>query len=96
VGYRPAQAPAIGVLTLILVPASSEPELKTATLAAFERYVTLTEARMAGETSGASPTATATASPRHHRLARAPHDDIIVVAHQCLDDYSHGSAPRPF
>lgn len=30
-------------------------ELKPATLAAFDRYVTLTEARMAGEISGASP-----------------------------------------
>lgn len=31
------------------------PELKPATLAAFDRYVQLTEARMAGETAGASP-----------------------------------------
>ena len=53
--YRPAHALAIAVLALTLAPASSEAELKPATLAAFERYVTLSEARMAGEMSGASP-----------------------------------------
>ena len=36
-------------------PATSAVDLKPATLAAFDRYVTLTEARMAGEMSGASP-----------------------------------------
>ena len=55
VGHRPAHVLAIIVLALALTPASSEAELKPATLAAFERYVTLTEARMAGEMSGASP-----------------------------------------
>jgi hypothetical protein len=55
VGYRRAHALAIAVLALALAPASSEAQLKPATLAAFERYVALTEARMAGEMSGASP-----------------------------------------
>lgn len=55
VGYRPAQALAIAVLALALAPASSEAQLGPATLAAFERYVTLTEGRMAREISGASP-----------------------------------------
>jgi hypothetical protein len=53
VGYRPAQLLAIAFLALATAP--SEADLKPATLAAFERYVTLTEARMAGEMSGASP-----------------------------------------
>lgn len=42
-------------LALALAPTTSVVDLKPATLAAFERYVTLTEARMAGEMSGASP-----------------------------------------
>jgi hypothetical protein len=44
----------IALLALGLAPAPA-PELKPATLAAFDRYVQLTEARMAGETAGASP-----------------------------------------
>ena len=52
-GYRAAQLLAIAVLALVAAP--SEVDLKPATLAAFDRYVTLTEARMAGEMSGASP-----------------------------------------
>ena len=52
---RPARPLAIALLALVLAPASSAAELKPAALAAFERYVTLTEARMAGEMSGASP-----------------------------------------
>jgi hypothetical protein len=51
--HRSAQALALAILTLAPAPAAAE--LKPATLAAFERYVTLTEARMAGEMSGASP-----------------------------------------
>ena len=53
VGYRPAQLLAIAVLALAITP--SEGDLEPATLAAFERYVRLTEVRMAGEKSGASP-----------------------------------------
>ena len=53
VGYRPAQALVFAVLAL--APAPSAADLTPATLVAFERYVTLTEARMAGEMSGASP-----------------------------------------
>ena len=53
--YRPARALAIAVLALGLAPASSEAQLQPATAAAFDRYVTLTEARMAREISGASP-----------------------------------------
>jgi hypothetical protein len=49
------RALAIAVLAFALAPASSEAQLRPATLAAFERYVALTEARMAGELSGASP-----------------------------------------
>src|SRR5688572_10990391 len=40
---------------LALAPAPAAADLRPATLAAFERYVTLTEARMAGEMSGPSP-----------------------------------------
>jgi hypothetical protein len=43
------------IAALTLAPAPSAADLKPATLAAFDRYVTLTEARMAGEMSGASP-----------------------------------------
>ena len=50
---QPAQLLAIAFVALAAAPA--EADLKPATLAAFERYVTLTEARMAGEVSGASP-----------------------------------------
>ncbi len=48
---------AVASLALVLVPAAPAPtaDLKPATLAAFERYVALTEARMAGEQSGAAP-----------------------------------------
>ena len=52
-GYRPPRLLAIALLALATAP--SEADLKPAALAAFERYVTLTEARMAGEMSGASP-----------------------------------------
>ena len=51
-GCRLGYALAIAVLALT---ASSEADLRPATIAAFERYVTLTEGRMAGEMSGASP-----------------------------------------
>ena len=51
--HRPALALAIAVLAL--APAPSAADLKPPTFAAFERYVKLTEARMAGEISGASP-----------------------------------------
>jgi hypothetical protein len=53
VGYRPAHVLAIAVLALAAAPSAAE--LTPPTLAAFERYVKLTEARMAGEMSGASP-----------------------------------------
>ena len=46
---------ALVIAVLALAAAPSAAELKPATLAAFDRYVTLTEARMAGEMSGASP-----------------------------------------
>jgi hypothetical protein len=46
---------ALAIAVLALIPAPPEADLQPATLAAFERYVTLTEARMAGEMSGASP-----------------------------------------
>jgi hypothetical protein len=52
-GYRPPHLLAIAFLALAL--ASSETNLQPATLAAFDRYVTLTEARMAGEMAGTSP-----------------------------------------
>lgn len=52
-GYRPA--PVLAIALLVLAAAPSAADLKPPTLAAFERYVTLTEARMAGEMSGASP-----------------------------------------
>src|SRR6185369_1306897 len=48
-----AQVVAIAVLALGAAPSAAD--RKPGTLAAFERYVTLTEARMAGEMSGASP-----------------------------------------
>ena len=50
---RSAQLVAIALLALAAAP--SEADLKPAALGAFERYVTLTEARMAGEMSGTSP-----------------------------------------
>ena len=53
VGHRPAHALALALL--LFTPSTSEAELRPATVAAFERYVALTEARMAGEMSGASP-----------------------------------------
>lgn len=46
---------ALAIAVLALAPATLAAELKPPTLAAFDRYVTLTEARMAGEMSGASP-----------------------------------------
>lgn len=46
---------ALAIAVLALVRAAPEADLQPATLAAFDRYVTLTEARMAGEMSGASP-----------------------------------------
>ena len=46
---------ALAIAVLALVRAPPEADLQPATLAAFDRYVTLTEARMAGEMSGASP-----------------------------------------
>ena len=52
-GYRPAQLLAIAFLALAMAPSGAD--LTRGTLAAFERYVSLTEARMAGEMSGASP-----------------------------------------
>jgi hypothetical protein len=45
----------LAIAVLALATAPSEADLRPPTLAAFERYVTLTEARMAGEMSGASP-----------------------------------------
>src|SRR6187455_3391220 len=45
----------LAIATLALATAPSEADLTPATLAAFKRYVTLTEARMAGEMSGGSP-----------------------------------------
>jgi len=51
--HRPVLALAIAVLAV--TPAPSAADLKPPTFAAFERYVKLTEARMAGEISGASP-----------------------------------------
>ena len=55
-GWR-ATAVGPGALALVLaLPGAAPPaDLKPATLAAFDRYVRLTEARMAGEISGASP-----------------------------------------
>ena len=53
VSYRPA--PLLAIAILAVATATSESDLKPSTLAAFERYVTLTEARMAGDMSGASP-----------------------------------------
>ena len=50
---RSLQVPALAALCLAAAPSSAD--LKPATLAAFERYVTLTEGRMAGEMSGTSP-----------------------------------------
>lgn len=50
---RSAQLVAIALLALAAAP--SEADLKPAAITAFDRYVTLTEARMAGEMSGASP-----------------------------------------
>ena len=50
--------PPLAVSAAILSPASGEPaaaDLKPHTLRAFDRYVTLTEARIAGELSGSSP-----------------------------------------
>jgi hypothetical protein len=47
--------PALVVAALALAPAPAAADLRPATLAAFERYVTLTEARMAREMSGDSP-----------------------------------------
>jgi hypothetical protein len=49
------RAQALAIAVLAVTPQPSAAELKPATLAAFERYVRLTEARMAGEMSGASP-----------------------------------------
>src|SRR5262245_45422623 len=46
---------ALAIAVLALSAAPSAAELKPATLAAFDRYVTLTEARMTGEMSGSSP-----------------------------------------
>ncbi len=51
--YRPAHLLAIGFLALATAP--SEANLTPATVAAFDRYVTLTEGRMAREISGTSP-----------------------------------------
>ena len=45
----------LAIAVLALGPAPSEADLTPATLAAFDRYVTLTEARMRGEMSGVSP-----------------------------------------
>ena len=50
---RPAQLLAIAFLALATAPPDAD--LEPATVAAFERYVTLTEARMAGEMAGTSP-----------------------------------------
>lgn len=50
---RSAQLVAIALLALAAAP--SEADLKPAAITAFDRYVTLTEARMAGEMSGTSP-----------------------------------------
>ena len=57
-GHRRAQTPiasACAAAILAVGIAAPAAELKPATLAAFDRYVTLTEKRMAGEMSGASP-----------------------------------------
>ena len=52
----PAQLrPALAIAVLALAPAPAAADLRPATLAAFQRYVSLTEARMAGEMSGPSP-----------------------------------------
>ena len=52
---RSACVALLAIAVLALAPAPSAADLKPPTLAAFDRYVTLTEARMAGEMSGASP-----------------------------------------
>ena len=57
-GHRRTEAPvatAFAAAILSMGFAASGVELKPATLAAFDRYVALTETRMAGEMSGASP-----------------------------------------
>jgi len=56
-GRRRAQAPVATAFAAALLSIGAAPaaDLKPATLAAFDRYVTLTEARMAGEIAGSSP-----------------------------------------
>jgi hypothetical protein len=56
-GRRRTHAVVAGLAVLAFASAGRSPtlDLKPATLAAFDRYVSLTEARMAGEMSGASP-----------------------------------------
>jgi len=55
-GRGRAPAPLVTALAaLVSIGGAPAADLKPATLAAFERYVTLTEARMAGELAGSSP-----------------------------------------
>lgn len=56
-GHWRAQAPLATAFAAALLSSGGAPaaDLKPATLAAFDRYVTLTEARMAGELAGSSP-----------------------------------------
>lgn len=63
-------------------------ELKPSTLAAFERYVALTEARMAGEVSGASPFLWIDRQPepaRRKLLDQLKRGEVVIARLETLD-----------
>jgi hypothetical protein len=71
-------------------------ELKPATLAAFNRYVTLTEARMAGEMSGASPFLWIDRQPDKSRaglVARLKAGDVVSTKLETRDGTKAIDAP---
>ena len=73
---------AVLVLCAVAVAPAGARQLKPATLAAFERYVTLTEARMEGELSGSAPMLWVDRQPAAERdaIARRLRNGEVVVS----------------
>jgi hypothetical protein len=92
--HRPARLLAIAVLALATAP--SEADLKPAALAAFERYVTLTEARMAGEMSGVSPFLwiDRQAEGRQTLLAKLKRGEVVSARLQTRDGKAEIDVPE--
>ena len=98
-GRRRAQAPVAGACAAAILAvgiAAPTADLQPATLAAFNRYVTLTEARMAGEMSGASPFLWVDRQPESSRRAlldRLKKGEVVSASLETRDGRTEIEAP---